>query len=391
MSTLSARARAMAPFRVMQVLAEAQALESCGTDIIHLEVGEPDFPTPQAIVEAGRRAMADGRVRYTAAHGTAELRAAIASDYARNYGVALDPERVVITAGASAGILLALTAATDAGDRVLLPDPGYACNRQFVVALGNVPTLLSVPSEQGFQPTATQVAAAWTPDTRAVLLASPANPTGTMLRPEDLAAIAEVVRARDGVLIVDEIYGRLVFDQPPRTALSGIPDAIIVNSFSKYYAMTGWRLGWMVVPEDWIEPVRRLVQNLFVAPSTLAQAAALAAFEPETEAELQARVRELAERRNFLLGALPGLGLAVRARPEGAFYIYTDSTALGGNSEALCRRILHEAGVALTPGTDFSPISGADHLRIAYTQRLGRLQEAVERLHALFAPADGGL
>jgi aspartate/methionine/tyrosine aminotransferase len=385
MSTLSARAHVMEPFRVMQVLADAQALEARGVDVIHLEVGEPDFATPEAIVEAGRSAMAGGRVRYTAAQGTADLRAGIAADYARVYGLSLDLERVVITAGASAGILLALAAATDAGDRVLLPDPGYACNRHFVAALGALPVLLQVPPERGFQPTAEQVAAAWTPDTRALMLASPANPTGTVLDRGELVAIAEVVRARRGALIVDEIYGRLVFDQPPRTALSEIPDAIIVNSFSKYYAMTGWRLGWMVVPQAWIEPVRRLAQNLFVAPSTLAQAAALAAFQPATESELQARVRELGARRDFLLQALPGLGLTVRARPEGAFYIYTDSTAHGEDSEALCRRILNEAGVALTPGTDFSPISGADHLRIAYTQPLVRLKEAVVRLHALFS------
>jgi aspartate/methionine/tyrosine aminotransferase len=375
----------MEPFRVMQVLADAHALEARGADVIHLEVGEPDFATPESIVEAGRRAIAGGRVRYTAAQGTADLRSSIAADYAREYRLSLDPERVVITAGASAGILLALAAATDAGDRVLLPDPGYACNRQFVTALGALPVLLPVPPEQGFQPTAKQVAAAWTPETRALMLASPANPTGTVLDPDELAAIAEVVRARGGVLIVDEIYGRLVFDQAPRTALSAIPDVIIVNSFSKYYAMTGWRLGWMVVPEAWVEPVRRLAQNLFVAPSTLAQAAALAAFEPDTEAVLQARVRELAARRDFLLQALPGLGLPVRARPEGAFYIYTDSRTHGENSEDLCRWILNEAGVALTPGTDFSPISGVGHLRIAYTQPLVRLKEAVERLHDLFS------
>ncbi|AHE98832.1 aminotransferase class I/II-fold pyridoxal phosphate-dependent enzyme [Thioalkalivibrio paradoxus] len=385
MATLSARAGALEPFRVMQILAQAQEREAEGTDVIHLEVGEPDFPTPAPIVAAAQRALAGGRTRYTAAHGSAALRAAIAADYRRGFGVDLDPERVVVTAGASAAILLALAAGTDPGDRVLLPDPGYACNRQFVHALGARADLLPVTAEQDFQPTANHVAAAWRSDTRAVMLASPSNPTGTLLSASGIAAIAEAVRARGGVLIVDEIYGRLVFDSPPQTALSVAPDAVILNSFSKYYAMTGWRLGWMVVPEHWIEPVRRLAQNLFVAPSTLAQEAALAAFEPETDALLQARVRELAERRDFLLEALPSLGLPVRARPGGAFYLYADSTGYGADSEQLCARLLREAAVALTPGTDFSPAGGRDHVRIAYTQPRDRLAEAVARMARVLA------
>jgi aspartate/methionine/tyrosine aminotransferase len=385
MPSLSDRAAAMEPFRVMQVLARAQALEAAGSDVIHLEVGEPDFPTPEAIVAAAAETMASGMVRYTPAHGTLALREIIAADYLRLYGLRLDPERVIVTSGASAAILLALAAGTDAGDGVLLPDPGYACNRQFVTALGARPVLVPVPAESGFQPTAARVAAAWHPDIRAVMLASPANPTGTLLPSWELNAIAEVVRERGGVLIMDEIYGRLVFDRPPETALATVPDAIIVNSFSKYYAMTGWRLGWMVVPEDWVEPVRRLAQNLFVAPPTVAQIAALAAFEPGTEALLQQRVQELRTRRDFLLEALPGLGLEVRARPEGAFYLYADSRAHGPDSEALCDRILHQAGVALTPGTDFSPGSGRDHIRIAYTQPRARLEEAVARLQPVLA------
>ncbi len=385
MPPLSGRAAAMEPFRVMQVLARAQALEAAGRDVIHLEVGEPDFPTPEAVLAAAVDAMASGMVRYTPAHGTAALREAIAGDYRRLYGLQIDPERVMVTSGASAAILLALAAGTDAGDAVLLPDPGYACNRQFVTALGGRPVPVAVPPESGFQPTAAQIAAAWRPDTRAVMLASPANPTGTLLAPEELVAIAEIVRERNGVLIMDEIYGRLVFDRVAETALSRVPDAVIVNSFSKYYAMTGWRLGWMVVPEDWVEPVRRLAQNLFVAPPTVAQVAALAAFEPETEALLQRRVQELRARRDLLLEALPELGFELRARPEGAFYLYADSRAHGPDSEALCDRILSEAGVALTPGTDFSPGSGRNHIRIAYTQPRARLEEAVARLRPVLA------
>lgn len=380
MPPLSARAAAMEPFRVMQVLARAQALEAGGRDVIHLEVGEPDFPTPGAIVAAATRSMASGMVRYTPAHGTAELRSAIAADYRRLHGIEVDPDRVIVTAGASAAILLALAAGTDAGDEVLLPDPGYACNRQFVTALGGRAVPLPVCAESGFQPTAAQIRAAWQPQTRAVMLASPANPTGTLLPARELQAIADEVSARNGMLIMDEIYGRLVFDRAPETALASLPDPVVVNSFSKYYAMTGWRLGWMVVPERWVEPVRRLAQNLFVAPPTVAQVAALSAFEPGTEALLQARVRELQARRDFLLDALPELGLEVQARPEGAFYIYADSRAHGSDSEVLCARLLREAGVALTPGTDFSPALGRGHLRIAYTQPRARLEEAVARL-----------
>jgi len=375
----------MDPFRVMQVLARAQALEASGEGVVHLEVGEPDFATPAAIVGAAQRALVNGVTRYTPAHGPTALRTAIAADYQRLYGLAIDPERVIVTAGASAAILLALAAATDAGDGVLLPDPGYACNRQFVTALGAVPQLVPVTGETDFQPTPAQVSAAWRLKTRALVLASPANPTGTRLTPTSLSAIAQVVRARDGVLIMDEIYGRLVFDGPPRTALAQMPEAVVVNSFSKYCAMTGWRLGWMVVPESWIEPVRRLAQNLFVAPSTLAQAAALAAYAPATEALLQARVRELAQRRDFLLDALPDLGLVLQSRPDGAFYLYADSRAHGPDSEILCERILQQARVALTPGTDFSPGAGRDHIRIAYTQPRPRLEEAVDRLRSLLS------
>ncbi|MGM0552679.1 MAG: aminotransferase class I/II-fold pyridoxal phosphate-dependent enzyme [Pseudomonadota bacterium] len=367
----------------MDILARAQAAERAGRDIIHLEVGEPDFPTPQAIVAAGRRALEQGATRYTAAHGTRDLREALAQDYASRHAADIDPERIVITNGASAAILLALAAGVDPGDEVLLPDPGYACNRQFVAARGAQPVSLPVSAQDAFQPTADAIAAAWGTHTRALLLASPANPTGTRLERARLAEIAEVVRARNGLLMVDEIYGQLAFGVPERSAVALHPEVVVINSFSKYFAMTGWRLGWMVVPEAWIEPVRRLAQNLFVAPSTPAQSAALAAFEPKTEALLQERVRELERRRDVLLVGLPGLGLEVQARPDGAFYIYADCRAHGSDSEALCADILDRVGVALAPGTDFSPAHGRDCLRIAYTQPESRLREALERLHSV--------
>lgn len=380
---LSAFARVVEPFRVMDILARAQAAERTGRDIIHLEVGEPDFPTPPAVIAAGRAALAAGDTRYTPAHGTRDLREALAADYRRRHAAEVDPERIVITAGASAAILLALAAGVNPGEEVLLPDPGYACNRQFVAARGARPVGLPVQAEHGFQPTAESIAAAWGDNTRAVLLGSPANPTGTCLSRERLAAIVEVVRARGGLVIMDEIYAQIVFERPEPSAAAGFPDVVVINSFSKYFAMTGWRLGWMVVPERWVDPVRRLAQNLFVAPASMAQTAALEAFAPATEALLQSRVCELQRRRDALLEALPALGLEVQARPQGAFYIYADCTAHGPDSEALCARILDEAGVALTPGTDFSPSRGRDYLRIAYTQSEARLREAVERLRAV--------
>ncbi|WP_018866814.1 MULTISPECIES: aminotransferase class I/II-fold pyridoxal phosphate-dependent enzyme [unclassified Thioalkalivibrio] len=380
---LSAFARVVEPFRVMDILARAQEAERDGRDIIHLEVGEPDFPTPPPVIAAGRAALAAGDTRYTPAHGTRALREALAADYRRRHGADVDPERIVITAGASAAILLALAAGVNPGEEVLLPDPGYACNRQFVAARGALPVGLPVHAEDAFQPTPEAIAGAWHANTRAVLLGSPANPTGTCLSRERLTAIVEVVRERGGLVIMDEIYAQIVFDRPEPSAAAGFPDVVVINSFSKYFAMTGWRLGWMVVPETWVDPVRRLAQNLFVAPATMAQTAALEAFTPATEALLQTQVRELEQRRDVLLDALPGLGLAVQARPEGAFYIYADCTAHGADSEALCARILDQAGVALTPGTDFSPTRGRDYLRIAYTQSETRLREAVERLQTL--------
>ncbi|WP_026289145.1 aminotransferase class I/II-fold pyridoxal phosphate-dependent enzyme [Thioalkalivibrio sp. ALMg11] len=380
---LSGFAEVVEPFRVMDILARAQAAERAGRDIIHLEVGEPDFPTPPPVIAAGRAALAEGDTRYTPAHGTQALREAIAADYQRRHGAEVDPDRIVITAGASAAILLALAAGVNPGEEVLLPDPGYACNRQFVAARGAPPVGLPVQAEHAFQPTAESIAAAWGANTRAVLLGSPANPTGTCLSRDRLAAIVEVVRERGGLVIMDEIYAQIVFDTPEPSAAADFPDVVVINSFSKYFAMTGWRLGWMVVPETWVDPVRRLAQNLFVAPASMAQTAALAAFAPETEALLQSRVRELKGRRDVLLEALPGLGLEVQARPQGAFYIYADCTAHGPDSEALCARVLDTAGVALTPGTDFSPSRGRDYLRIAYTQSESRLREAVERLRGL--------
>lgn len=377
---LSRRAMAAEPFRVMEILGEARVAEKAGKDIIHLEVGEPDFTTPCPIVERAVSFLRTGRVRYTAAEGLPELRIAISEDYRRLYGLGIDPDRIIITAGASAALQLALACTTDRGDSVLLPDPGYPCNRQFVSVLAAEPIMLPVHAENVFQPSPEQVAAAWRENSRTLVLASPANPTGTCFPTEHLDGLMQVLRQRKGFLIMDEIYNRLVFDRPPETVLTTCPDAFVVNSFSKYAAMTGWRLGWMVVPEVAINAARRLAQNLFVAPSTVAQHAAMAVFEPSVDSLLQSRVRALATRRDFLLSALPAIGLKVTAIADGAFYLYADCSALGDDSEAICARILRDANVALTPGTDFSTVTGRQHLRIAYTQPLESLRAAMEQI-----------
>lgn len=379
-TVFSRRALAAEPFRVMEILAEARRAEQAGADIIHLEVGEPDFATPRPVVEKAANCARHGLVRYTAAEGLRELRVAISEDYRRLHGLEIDPDRVIITAGASAALQLALACTTDAGDSVILPDPGYPCNRQFVSVLGAEPVMLPVDASTAFQPTPEQVAATWKTNTRAIVLASPANPTGNCFPSAHLSALTQLLRQRNGFLIMDEIYNRLVFDRSPETVLTHCPEAFVVNSFSKYAAMTGWRLGWMVVPEAAIDPVRRLAQNLFVAPSTVAQHAALALFDSSVDALLQMRIRSLATRRDFLLAELPSLGLKIRSIPDGAFYIYADCSALGADSEVICARILRDAHVALTPGTDFSTVTGRQHLRIAYTQPLERLKLAVERI-----------
>jgi aspartate/methionine/tyrosine aminotransferase len=379
----SRRALAAEPFRVMEILAEARRAERAGANIIHLEVGEPDFATPRPVVEKAASCARTGLVRYTAAEGLPELRAAISEQYRHLHGLEIDPNRVIITAGASAALQLALACTTDVGDSVLLPDPGYPCNRQFVAILGAESIMLEVDARTAFQPTPEQVAVAWRANTRAVVLASPANPTGNCFPAAHMSELTQVLRQRNGFLIMDEIYNRLVFERSPETALTYCPEAFVVNSFSKYAAMTGWRLGWMVVPEAAIDPVRRLAQNLFVAPSTVAQHAALALFDPTVDSLLQTRIRALATRRDFLLSVLPGIGLKVKAIPEGAFYIYADCSALGDDSEVICARILREAHVALTPGTDFSAATGRQHLRIAYTQPLEVLRTAVERIAAV--------
>lgn len=384
---LARRAGRIAPFEVMEVLAHAHRMGAAGADVIHLEVGEPDFPTPQPIVDAALRALSSSPMSYTPALGLPELREAISTYYADRYGVFVPVERIVVTAGSSAALLLALGLVLDVGDDALIGDPGYPCNRHFVTFVDAEPVLVPTDAATNYQVTSELLAAAWTSRTRAVIAASPSNPTGTLIEPDEWGRIAALCRDRGATLVADEIYQGLVYGREPHTVLSLTDDAIVVNSFSKYFQMTGWRLGWLVVPDGAEREIEKLAQNLFICPSTPAQYAALSAFAPETIEILESRRAELGRRRDVLLAALPDIGFGVRARPDGAFYIYCDVGGIGDDSFALARRILDETAVAITPGRDFGFAAPDRHMRIAYTQPVPRLEEAVERIRRMLAPS----
>jgi aspartate/methionine/tyrosine aminotransferase len=373
------------PFHVMALLGRARELEAQGRSIVHMEIGEPDFPTPAPVVEAGRRALAEGRTHYTPSLGLPELREAIARHYRERFDVEVPARRIVVTTGGSGALLLALAALVNGGDRVLVSDPGYPCNRHFVRLLEGEPVGIPVTAADGFQLQAAHVAAHWDERTVAAMVATPSNPTGTLLTEPELRALMEAVHARGGRLVVDEIYQGLTYDQPPSTALTLSDELFIINSFSKYFCMTGWRLGWMVVPESFVDPVERLAQNLYLAAPTVAQHAALAAFEPESIAILEGYRAEFRRRRDYLLPALERLGFRVTAVPRGAFYIYADCSAVAEESFEFSRRLLEEAGVAVTPGNDFGAHGAGRHLRFAYTTGLEQLAEGIERIGKLLA------
>jgi len=379
---LAERMERIRPFYVMDLLARARALEAQGRDVVHMEIGEPDFITPEPILEAGKRALEQGRTHYTPALGLPELRQAISDDYSERFGVAVGRERIAVTPGASGALHLVLGILVNPGEEVLMADPGYPCNRHFVELLGGIPRLVPVGADTGYQLTADHVARAWTTRTRVVMVASPSNPTGTVLDPDALAALHRVVAERGGALVVDEIYQGLVYDVPAVTALSCSDDLFIINSFSKYFGMTGWRLGWTVAPDGYMEALDRLAQNIYLAAPTLSQWAALAAFGPETRAILEQRRLEFQRRRDYLLPALEGLGFEFALRPQGAFYLYGRCDGIAGDSGRLARELLEKAAVAVTPGLDFGRNLPERHLRFAYTTGIARLGEGVERIRS---------
>ncbi|MGI4718377.1 MAG: pyridoxal phosphate-dependent aminotransferase [Janthinobacterium lividum] len=380
------RVHAIEPFRVMEMVKAAGEMRRSGIDVISMSVGEPDFTAPEIVAQAAMEAIRAGSTQYTDSLGLRELREAISGHYAAVHGLDIDPRRIVVTAGASAGLLLACAALVADGDEVLMPDPCYPCNRHFVSAFGGKPVLVPASSDDRYQLSGAHVEQHWSARTRGVLLASPSNPTGTSMTPEQLRAMLAAVRARGGFAIIDEIYQGLSYDHQPVSALALDPDVITVNSFSKYFSMTGWRLGWLVVPEALVPTFEKLAQNLFICAPTVAQQAALACFTPEALAIYEERRREFQRRRDFLVPALRDLGFGVPVMPDGAFYVYADITRLAhrdaGDSTAFCWSVLRDAHVAIVPGDDFGFAAPRRHVRFSYATKLERIEEALARLQA---------
>ena len=380
----AARAAEIQPFEVMDVLARAHRLEAAGRHVVHMEIGEPDFTAPPSVVEAGVRALRDGRTAYTATLGLPALREAIADHYRDKFQSEIAPARVVVTSGASGGLLCVTGLYVEAGDEMLVPDPGYPGYRHFVRAFEGRARPLPVSAATHFQPTLDMVRGAWRERTKGLVLGSPSNPTGTLIERAELTRIAEFIAGRGGVLVVDEIYQGLVYGSEPWTA-AGLPgDVIIVNSFSKYFCMTGWRLGWVVLPECDVRGFEKLAQHLFISAPTAAQFAACAAFDPASIAVLEARRAEFARRRDFIVPELRAAGLAIPAQPQGAFYVYADC---GRDGRAYCRELLEREAVATTPGVDFGTNGTARCVRFAYTRPMEELAEAARRLRRFAACA----
>jgi aspartate/methionine/tyrosine aminotransferase len=377
------RAAEIEPFEVMDVLSRAHALEVAGRRVVHMEIGEPDFTAPEPVVEAGVKAIRDGRTAYTATLGVPALREAIAAHYSTRFAKNVSPERIAVTAGASGGLLTAAALYVNPGDEILVPDPGYPGYRHFVRAFEGAAKTLALSGATNFQPTLDMVRAAWGPRTKGLLLGSPSNPTGTVVSHKELFSIAAYIAQNNGVLLVDEIYQGLVYGAEPWTALDFPGDVVLINSFSKYFCMTGWRLGWVVLPQAAVRSFEKLAQHLFISAPAAAQHAAVAAFLPESISVLEQRRSQFARRRDFLVPELKKAGLSIPAEPHGAFYVYADC---GGDSKKYCFDLLQAEAVAATPGLDFGS-NGTDRcVRFAYTRSMADLEEAAERIRR-FAPS----
>ncbi len=367
-------------FHVMALLNKAKQLEKQGRDIIHMEIGEPDFPTPEAVVKAAQNFLAKGDIKYTSAAGLPELRQHIADYYAKHYSVTVGVERIFITPGASGAILLAMAATMDHGDEILLTDPGYPCNANLAHLLNAKAIRIPVHDKESFHMTARLIEQYWGKRCKGVLIASPSNPTGTVIDSDILQEIIQVTHARKGVFFSDEIYHGLVYGDVAETALTYSDQVFVINSFSKYFGMTGWRVGWIIVPEGFIEVVEKLSQNIFIAASTLSQVAAVASFDENNLKQLEARKMELQERRNFLLAGLRELGFSIEVIPQGAFYIYAKCSMFTENSFQFALELLEQEGVAVTPGVDFGNNKEKNYIRFAYTAPIDRISEALSRI-----------
>jgi len=377
---LATRLDNIEPFYVVQVITRAIELEAQGKSIINLAVGEPDFPTPQPIVDAAVAALKSDRMRYSPSLGSDALRQALSNWYQSRYAVDVPAERIAVTSGASGALLLTMGMVISEGDEVLMPDPSYPCNRHFVSSMGGSARLIPVGAETDYQLTSLLVEQNWTERTVGVMVASPSNPTGTLMDHDELQKIVEFVRGRGGVVIVDEIYHGLTYDGQVRTALDISDDVFVINSFSKYFAMTGWRLGWTVMPEGYVEHFEKLAQNLYISNSDVAQRAALSAFDLETIEEAEKNRSRYKEQRDFLLPALRDLGFKIPVEPSGAFYIYADCTNFTNDSYSFSHDVLEKAGVAIAPGLDFGDHRANEHVRFSYPKPIPVLQEGIRRL-----------
>ena len=362
----------------MRILAQARELEAQGRSIIHMEIGEPDFPSPAAVIEAGKQALDDKLTHYTAANGLPELRQAIADQY--NLGSNLDAARILVTPGSSGALQLVMAMLLNSGDGLMLADPGYPCNRHIASLFNAEVQPVAVDESTDYQLTAELVEKHWQKNTKVVLITSPSNPTGTLISNEQLSAITHLLEEKGATLVVDEIYHGLVYNEKPDSALNISDQVFVINSFSKYYGMTGWRVGWLVVPEDFIDAANRLAQNMFLAAPTVSQYAALAVFGQETEEELNRRRDVFHQRRDILLPLIEAAGFKVRTKPAGAFYIYADCSAISNDSMALCDSLLYQAGVAITPGADFGSYKRNVHIRFSYANTIENLQEGMRRI-----------
>lgn len=377
---IAARMDEIQPFHVMELLARARALEAEGRSIIHMEVGEPDFDTPAPVREAAQHALEQGFTHYTQAVGMTELRERIAEFYQTEYGVTLPAGRIIVTPGASGALLLALSVLVNPGEQILMADPGYPCNRNFVRLIEGSTVAVPVDASTAYQLTPDSLASHWTENTVGALVATPSNPTGTVIPVDQLKQMADIARQRGGILLVDEIYHGLVYEGDTVSVLTETDDVIVINSFSKYFCMTGWRLGWLVVPEQYARAVDKLAQNIFISPPTISQYAAMAAFEPQTRATLDQHREAFKKRRDYLLPALRDIGFEIPLTPQGAFYLYADCSRFTNDSYAFAWEVLEKTGVAITPGKDFGDNAPERHVRFSYTTSLENLQEGVARL-----------
>ena len=380
----ASRRAQVAPFFAMEILKAATRRAAEGAQVFHMETGEPGSGAPGAVLDAARAALAEGRIGYTEAHGVQALRERIAASYGERYGFAPPAERIVVTTGGSAGLMLAFLAAFDSGDRVALANPGYPAYRNTLLALGLEPVLLPTAAATRFQPTVAMLEALAQP-IQGLIVASPSNPTGTMLARRTLEAVAGFCDKRGIRVVSDEIYHGITYGEPAASVAALSESAVVINGFSKYFAMTGWRLGWMVVPEDLARAVERLAQNLFISPPALSQRAALAAF--DCRAELEANVARYARNRSIVQRALPAAGFGALAPCDGAFYAYADVSGLSDDSEAFCRRMLAECGVAATPGIDFDTERGRAFVRFSYAGATEEVEAACAALQRWLAPA----